>query len=280
VIHTLKKGETSLTPLTGPELTADALKEALWIDLMDSSDEEHEFIEKALDISIPSREEMLEIEESSRLFREDDTLFISCWLLCYDSPIPANASVTFIVTKDQFMSIRHTDHHAFRVFMDTRKRKHSRKFRDSGDVYAELMDSMTNHIAYTLRLVEQDLNELSIEIFAEQKGHVSKSKQIGLKRVVKRLGKRNSLVSNLRESSVSLSTMTPFFTANASEWMEPHVATRLTTLQRDVKSLGEYNTQLSSEIAFLLDSTVGLINFEQNQMMKWLGAAALLVTFI
>jgi Mg2+ and Co2+ transporter CorA len=38
--------------------------------------------------------------------------------------------------------------------------------------------------------------------------------------------------------------------------------------------------QLSSEIAFLLDSTVGLINFEQNQVMKWLGAAALIVTFV
>ena len=280
MIHTLKKGETSLTPLTGADLTADALKEALWIDLMDSSDEEHEFIEKALDVSIPSKEEMLEIEESSRLFLEEDTLFISCWLLCYESPIPANASVTFIVTKDQFLSIRHTDHHAFRVFMDSRKRKHSRKFRDSGDVYAELMDSMTNHIAYTLRLVEQDLNELSIEIFSEQKGQRSRKKEIGLKRVVKRLGKRNSLVSNLRESSVSLSTMTPFFVANGAEWISHNVSTRLTTLQRDVKSLGEYNTQLSSEIAFLLDSTVGLINFEQNQMMKWLGAAALLVTFI
>ena len=280
MIHTLKNGETSLTPLTGAALTADALKEALWIDLMDSSDEEHEFIEKALDVSIPSKEEMLEIEESSRLFLEEDTLFISCWLLCYESPIPANASVTFIVTKDQFLSIRHTDHHAFRVFMDSRKRKHSRKFRDSGDVYAELMDSMTNHIAYTLRLVEQDLNELSIEIFSEQKGQRSRKKEIGLKRVVKRLGKRNSLVSNLRESSVSLSTMTPFFVANGAEWISHNVSTRLTTLQRDVKSLGEYNTQLSSEIAFLLDSTVGLINFEQNQMMKWLGAAALLVTFI
>jgi len=280
VIHTLKKGETSLTPLTGPDITREALIEALWIDLMDSSDEEHQFVEKALDVSIPSKEEMLEIEESSRLFREDDTLFISCWLLCYESPIPANASVTFIVTKDQFLSIRHTDHHAFRVFMDGRKRKQSRKFRDSGDVYAELMDSITNHIAYTLRLVEQDLNELSIEIFAEQKSHRSTAKQVGLKRVVKRLGKRNSLVSNLRESSVSLSTMTPFFVANASEWIEPQVSTRLTTLQRDVKSLGEYNTQLSAEIAFLLDSTVGLINFEQNQMMKWLGAAALLAAFI
>ena len=280
MIHTLKKGETSLTPLPGTDLNKETLREALWIDMMDSSDEEHEFVEKALDVSIPSKEEMLEIEESSRLFREEETLFMSCWLLCYDSPIPVNASVTLIVTRERVLSIRHTDHHAFRVFCDTKKRKQSRRFRDSGDVYAELMDSITNHIAYTLRLVEQDLNELSIEIFSEQKGQRARAKEIGLKRVVKRLGKRNSLVSNLRESSVSLSTITPFFVANGSDWITHDVSTRLVTLQKDVKSLGEYNTQLSSEIAFLLDSTVGLINFEQNQMMKWLGAAAIAVAFI
>jgi len=224
---------------------------------------------------------MQEIEESSRLFEEDGAIFMSCWLLCYDSPIPVNASVTFIVTESHFISIRHTDHHAFRVFHNARKRQQARRrFRDSGDVFAEIMDSITNHIAYTLRLVEQDLNDLSVQIFSEQAGQLKQSQKIGLKRVVKRLGKRNSLVANLRESSVSLSTMTPFIVTNGPGLITPGVSARLTALQRDVNSLGEYNTQLSAEIAFLLDSTVGLINFEQNQMMKWIGAAALLVAFI
>ncbi len=280
MIQTLKKGGNALSALEGAALDKDAIKEALWIDLMSPTDEEQALVEKALELSLPTHEEMHEIEESSRLFKEDDALFMSCWLLCYDTPIPINASVTFIVSQDRFLSIRHSDHHAFRVFSEARKRKQSRRFRGSADVYAELMDGITGHIAYTLRLVEQDLNDLSVEIFAEQHAQIAKAKPVGLKRVVKRLGKRNSLVANLRESSVSLSTITPFFVTNEPGWLTPDVSARLTTLQRDVKSLGEYNTQLTSEIAFLLDSTVGLINFEQNQMMKWLGAAALLVTFI
>jgi magnesium transporter len=280
MIQTLKKGGINLTPVEAADLEKSTIFEALWIDLMAASDEEHKCVEKALDISIPSKEEMLEIEESSRLFKIDGALYMSCWLLCYDSPIPRNASVTFIVTKTHFLSIRHTDHHAFRVFTPSVKRKHPRRAQDCGEVFAELMDAITGHIAYTLRLVEQDLNELSVEIFAEQKGHLAKVKQIGLKKVVKRLGKRNSLVSNLRESSVSLSTIAPFFAANAEAWITPDTSSKLTTLKRDIKSLDEYNVQLSSEIAFLLDSTVGLINFEQNQVMKWLGAAAIVVTLV
>ncbi len=280
MIQTLNKGGINLAPADSATLDRKSIVEALWIDLIEPSDEEHQSVEKALNISIPSKEEMHEIEESSRLFKERGALFMSCWVLCYDSPIPRNASVTFIVTKTHFVSIRHTDHHAFRVFTPSLKRKHARHMHDPGEVFAALMDAITGHIAYTLRLVEEDLNELSVEIFAEQKGHLSKAKQIGLKKVVKRLGKRNSLVSNLRESSVSLSTIAPFFANNAEEWITPDTKSKLSTLKRDVKSLDEYNVQLSSEIAFLLDSTVGLINFEQNQVMKWLGAAAILVTFV
>lgn len=280
MIQTLKKGATSLTPISSAELDKDAIKDALWIDVMAATPEEQQFIEKALGISIRSQDEMHEIEESSRLFREDDALFMSCWLLCYDTPIPTNAPVMFIVLNDHFLSVRHTDHHAFRIFSDSKNRKRSRHFRDPGDVYVELMDAISGHIAYTLRLVEQDLNDLSVEIFSEQKGQIARAKPVGLKKVVKRLGKRNSLVSNLRESSVSLSNITPFFASNADGIITPDVSARMTTLQRDIKSLSSYITQLSAEIAFLLDSTVGLINFEQNQVMKWLGAAALLVAFV
>lgn len=266
--------------MDGLPLCEEAIDKALWIDLLRPTVEEKELVEKALNLSIPSQEEMVEIEESSRLFKEGDALFMSCWLLCYDSPIPVNTSVTVRITPDYFLSIRYSDHHGFRVFSDSRKRKQPRRFQDSGDVYAELMDAITGHIAYTLRLVEQDLNNLSVELFAEQKAQIAHSKPIGLKRVVKRLGKRNSVISSLRESCVSLSTITPFFVSNAADWIGADVSSRLRALQRDIQSLGQYNAQLSSEIAFLLDSTVGLIDFEQNQMMKWLGAAALLVTLL
>ena len=135
------------------------------------------------------------------------------------------------------------------------------------------------HIASNLRLVEQDLNALSIEIFAEQRSQRQR-KSLGLKRVVQRLGKRNSMIANLRESSVSLSSLLSYFVVHAKNRLQADVAARLKTLDRDIRSLREYDAQLSAEANFLLDSTVGLINFEQNQTMKLLGIAALIVSLI
>jgi magnesium transporter len=222
---------------------------------------------------------MQEISESSRLFEEDGVLYVSCWVLCFEPVMTVNTSVTFVITEKQFVSIRYSDHHAFRIFKSAASRLQKRRFRNSNEALAELLEAIVGHIASNLRLVDQDLNALSIEIFAEQRSQRQR-KSLGLKRVVQRLGKRNSMIANLRESSVSLSSLLSYFVVHAKNRLQADVAARLKTLDRDIRSLREYDAQLSAEANFLLDSTVGLINFEQNQTMKLLGIAALIVSLI
>ena len=282
MIQLLKPGGDSLQVATFEELSAsnETLIQAFWIDLLSPDPEEEQFVEKLLDVNIPSREEMLEISESSRLFEEDGVLYVSCWVLCFESPIPVNTSVTFVITEKQFISIRYSDHHAFRIFQSAASRLQKRRFRNSNEALAELLEAIVGHIASNLRLVEQDLNSLSVEIFAEQRAQRSQRKSLGLKRVVQRLGKRNSMIANLRESSVSLSSLLAYFTGHAAKGLQSDVAARLKTLDRDIRSLRDYDAQLAAEVNFLLDSTVGLINFEQNQTMKLLGIAALIVSLV
>jgi magnesium transporter len=159
-------------------------------------------------------------------------------------------------------------------------RLQQRRFRNPNEAFAELLEAIVGHIASNLRSVEQELNTLSIEIFAEQRAHRKQKKRLGLKRVVQRLGKRNSMIANLRESSLSLASLLSYFIGHAGNELQPPVAARLKTLDRDISSLRKYDAQLSAEVSFLLYSTVGLINFEQNQTMKLLGIAALVVAFI
>ncbi|WP_289710531.1 CorA family divalent cation transporter, partial [Escherichia coli] len=48
------------------------------------------------------------------------------------------------------------------------------------------------------------------------------------------------------------------------------------TVERDVRSLDEYLAKMSTEINFLLDATLGLINIEQNSIIKVFSIAAVL----
>ncbi len=278
LLHLKETALKKIENLEGDELV-NALQSSLWVDLMHPTPEEEKIVEKCLGLNIPSAEEMEEISESSRLFIEDDVVYMSAWVLNFDSAIPVNSSVTFMVTSKHFVTIRYSDHHAFRIFNNARKRLQPRKFRTTVCALTELLEAMVGHVASNLRLIEQDLNSLSVQIFAEQRSHRGKQK-VNLKAIVQRLGKRNSLVASLGESLVSFSTVIPFFVKNAAPIIQPDLADRLQTLKQDVKSLKDYSGQLSAEVAFLLDSTVGLINIEQNQSMKMLSIAAVLVAFI
>lgn len=282
MIQLLLPGENALTKVELAETKAfrERVEQARWIDLFEPEQEEEEFLKKVLKLGIPSREEMMEISESSRLFVEGDALYMSCWLLCYETAIPQNASVSFIISPKHFISIRYSDHHAFRIFRSAQKGIRHHRFRSTDGALLEVLEAAVGHIASTLRLVEQDLNNLSLIIFGEQKTQKPDAPNLGLKRIVQRLGKRNSLVANLRESAVSLAALTPFLIENSREWINPQLKLRFQILLQDIESLREYDGQLTAEISFLLDSTVGLIGYEQNQSMKILSVAALLIAFV
>ena len=79
---------------------------------------------------------------------------------------------------------------------------------------------------------------------------------------------------------MSLSSLTGYFLEHGEGLLQPGVTARLKTVEQDIGSLRQYDAELSDEVGFLLDSTVGLINFEQNQSMKVLSVAAVLVAFI
>jgi len=281
MIQILLPGENELCKVDFEDTKAfrDKVLKARWIDLFDPEPQEEAFLNKTLELEIPTHEEMTEISESSRLFVEDEALYMSCWLLCYETDIPQNASVAFIISPKHFISIRYSDHHSFRIFRSAKKGVKNYRFRSSDGALLEVLEAAVGHIASTLRMVEQDLNNLSLVIFGEQKKKAG-APNMGLKAIVQRLGKRNSLVANLRESSVSLAALAPFLIENGKHWINDDLKLRFDILVKDIESLREYDGQLSSEIGFLLDSTVGLIGYEQNQSMKVLSVAALLIAFV
>ena len=233
MIQLLKPGGDCLTETTLEELrdSKDQATGAFWIDLLNPELEEEQFIETTLKVNIPSRDEMHELEASSRLFSEEGTIYLSCWLLSFESPIPTNTSVAFVVTEKQFVSIRYSDHHAFRIFKNAGSRLQSRRFKHANDALVELIEAVVGQIASMLRLVEQDLNSLSLDIFAEQHAQRKQAKKLGLKRMVQRLGKKNSLIACLRESSVSLAALTSYFLEHGKGQLQPGVTARLTTVE-------------------------------------------------
>ena len=66
----------------------------LWIDLLNPTREEEKLAEKVLGQNIPTREEMAEIEASSRLYQEDGATFMTATVVSgADGNLPTSAPV-------------------------------------------------------------------------------------------------------------------------------------------------------------------------------------------
>ena len=120
--------------------------------------------------------------------------------------------------------------------------------------------------ADVLEMVAADLNEVSTRLFIEDrdpKRRRAKRVEDELQVLIKRLGRKNMTVAILRESLLSLSRLVPYLRQGAEEWLTNGSPARLKQVERDLRSLSAYERQLSSEIVYLHDATLGLINLDQ-----------------
>ena len=60
----------------------------------------------------------------------------------------------------------------------------------------------------------------------------------------------------------------PYVENNGAAWLPPEATSRLQTLRQDIYSLSQYDEHLTNKLQLLLDATLGLINIDQNNIIK------------
>ena len=255
-----------------------ALADTLWIDLLDPSHDEEKAVETLLNLQVPTRQEMAEIEESSRLYEDRGALVMTAVVIDgAGEGRPARAQVTFVLTQTHLVSVRYADPVPFRTF-EAKCQRQPELHTSSDRILASLLDSIVERAADVLELVAADLNEVSVRLFFDddQPRRRPKRAEDELQVLIKRLGRRNMTMAILRESVLSLSRLVPFLRQGTSEWLTDDGTRRLKMIERDLRSLSAYEGQLSSEIVYLHEATLGLINLAQNRIIKVFSIAAVL----
>ena len=97
-----------------PALTDAVPEGVVWIDMVEPTFDEEKVVEAALKIDIPTREELAEIEASSRLYQEDGAAFMTANLIRRgENDRPESSPVTFIIKGNQLITIRYHHPQAF-----------------------------------------------------------------------------------------------------------------------------------------------------------------------
>ncbi len=249
--------------------------QVLWIDLLHPSREEEHFVETALQVDIPTREEMAEIEDSSRFYEENGVLYLTPSVVCgIGTQRPEATDVFFIFNGKCLITVHYLDLSSLHGF-PARLARQPEKHRACDMILASLVDCFVDRIADTLEDLQEQLDSLTQQVFAERIEAQSPEKA-SLQQVVKQLGLHHLLLSKLGDSLMSLSRMMIYLRQSPKDWLGGAARNWLKAIERDIRSLGEYQARMSGKITFLLDATLGLINIEQNSIIKVLSIAAVL----
>lgn len=277
--------------LTDHAFCADLTRTAVWIDLFEPSPEDEQALEEALGVDIPTREEMQAIELSSRLYEENGMLFMTATVLTKaDTNSPQSSAITFILAAEKLVTLRYADSAAFAAFR-TRREANLQRYQTSYQFMGGLIDAMIERIADILEGVVVNLDRISLKVFdaeapdgtsqwenqpRKRRGKSRKARQRDFVEIVRRIGGVSDLVSRVRESLVSFVRLVTFF----REVRQGDAAARDSLVHSksviaDLGSLSDHASFLSSKVSFLLDATLGMINNEQNAIIKILSVAAL-----
>ena len=248
--------------------------DAVWIDLLEPTQEEEKFVESTLGIDVPTREEMKEIETSNRLYEDNGALYMTTTVAAQlDTDRPVSMAVTFILVGQRLVTNRYMDTKPFQQFV-AYAQKHPAACQNPLSILAGLVEAFTERIADILERVGADLDSISGNIFARHGGDTPNSRD--LRSLIERIGFNGELDSKARESLVSLGRLLMFVQQSGNVGMKGEQRDRFRSISRDVTSLSDHASFLGSKVSFLLEATLGLISVEQNNIIKIFSVAAVL----
>ena len=243
---------------------------AVWVDLIQPTLAEDKAVEELLGVAIPTREEMQEIEVSSRLYVENGGRYMTATLMCQSDTVnPKTTPVTFILAKHRLVTVRYDEPRPF-VIVEHKLARSCPANINGEQVLMDLLDAIIDRTADILERIGAEVDQISHTIFEPDEGV-----EPAYDDVLKALGRKGDLTSKVRESQVSVSRLLLFLSNEAENlrWAKDTRA-QLKTMVRDVGSLSDHANYITNKVTFLLDALLGIVSIRQNDIIKIFSIAA------
>jgi magnesium transporter len=248
--------------------------QAIWIDLAYPTQAEEALVETVLGIDIPTREEMQEIEETSRLYTEGETLFMTASVLCKsETDRPQVTNVTFILVDDRLITLRYDEPRSFASFV-VHAERHPAVCTSGTATLMGLLEAIVDRTADVLEVIGRDVEAVSATIFDPEAEGNGKLASNDFRELLIRVGRSQSRAAKARDSLVSLSRLLSFLATPRTAAMQKDLRNHVKGLTRDVLSLTHHTGSIAGVINFQLDALLGMINVEQNGIIKIFSVAS------
>ncbi|WP_156128535.1 CorA family divalent cation transporter [Luteibacter sp. 9133] len=241
-------------------------KAPIWVDLFDPSEDEKKCAAEISGLRIPERADVDNLALSSRIRTDDDAMYLSIPYFADVDPDAPNGTghrpspVGIVVTGHVLMTLRFQTSPAFDLAARSCDEQH---WDSSADVLATLIEAIVNLAARRMEDVSADLKQLSDRVFTTERLGTP-----ALRDCMLEVGRLEGEQARNRSSMLGVQRIVSFVRAKQPEWMSDQVEVRLRVVDHDLRTLDEFDDQLTNKLQFLLDASLGFISTDQNHVMK------------
>lgn len=247
---------------------------AVWIDMIDPTQQEDEQVQGYLGCKIPTRADPDYAEPLEAYYAEDGVRYLQASVISEAAGTPGLTGVIFVICGATLVTVRYDASDSFEIFGQKLCRSSSHALEPDA-VALGLVATLVNRSARALGKVGVRLDEIGAAVF-KAKGVKTRGGRVYY-RTLDALGGEDERISNLRESLLSLERLVVFLSAESrAEKTSKPVRESMKATLRDLQSLEEDASFKAQKVQFLLDATLGFINLAQNDIIKLFSVLAVI----
>lgn len=257
MIRIFQQDETAVRKIKDLESFSNT-EHTLWVDLQNPTKSEIKSVEERFDVDFLSQQEQLEIESSSRYIEEDEYLIANSNFLIPDKEQRyINVPVSFMLKDDVLFTYRNAD---LKSFADTVKKIKSRRatFHDGAQILINIFESRIDYDADMVEMVAQEVKGINKQLDLDA--------QLDREMLLK-INDYQELTMSIRENIVDKQRVISSM-IRSDGWFNEAEQLRLRTLIKDITSLIDHTNFIFERLEFLQDTFLGLVNLEQNRIIK------------
>ena len=238
-------------------------QQALWIDLIQPTEEELTWDKQVYSQALPTPDEVVEIEASARFYQDEDGLHIHSYFLHDFEDRARNITVAFTLNQGRLFTLHDEDLLTFRVYR-MRARRQAGLADDAMTIMLNLFEIKVERLADTLERLQADLEVLSQTVFS------TAEKDMGV--VLTRLAASEDMNGTARLSMMDKQRTLSYLLRRGD--FSAVQTQQLREILKDIESLIAHSAFLYEKVNLLMDAGMGMINIEQNKIIKIFSIAA------
>jgi magnesium transporter len=263
MLRLFKLDQNKIYQLPLEQVSKSDITRADWLDANEPDASERDLINALMRSELPQSSDVSQIESSARYFIDDEGIHVHSLFLSHSEGRHKTATVAFILQAKRLITVREGKLADFRL-LRLRARRGQVEAASPADLMLTIFEQKVENLADFIEDIHRDLESVSKVVLEEEDSD--------LEWAIDQLAKLEDSNGKIRLCLMD--------TQRSLTFLQRQIRSRLSSpalcneVLHDIETLLTHTSFLFDKINFLMDSTQGFININQNKIIKTFSIAA------